>query len=64
VAALDAATRDALSAFHRARYVPDHAGMAIAGDISPAEHGSWSRRSWAAGRSPARRRLWPPIRRN
>ena len=37
VAALDAATRDALSAFHRARYVPDHAGMAIAGDISLAE---------------------------
>ena len=36
-AALDAATRGALAAFHRTRYVPDHAGMAIAGDISPAE---------------------------
>lgn len=36
-AALDAATRDSLAAFHRARYVPDHAAMAIAGDISPAD---------------------------
>jgi zinc protease len=37
VAALDAATRDSLAAFHRARYVPDHAGLAVAGDISLAE---------------------------
>jgi zinc protease len=37
VAALEAATRDALAAFHRARYVPDHAGIAVAGDISPAD---------------------------
>jgi zinc protease len=37
VTALDATTRDALAAFHRARYVPDHAGMAIAGDISLAD---------------------------
>ncbi|PYR20187.1 MAG: hypothetical protein DMF94_12830 [Acidobacteria bacterium] len=37
VAALDAATRGALAAFHRTRYVPDHAGMAVAGDISPAD---------------------------
>src|SRR5712691_6526038 len=36
-AALDAATRGALAAFHRTRYVPDHAGMAVAGDISPAD---------------------------
>jgi zinc protease len=36
-AALDAATRDGLAAFHRAHFVPDHAGMAIAGDISLAE---------------------------
>ena len=37
VAALEAVTRDALASFHRTRYVPDHAGMAIAGDISPAD---------------------------
>jgi len=36
-ASLDAVTRDNLAAFHRARYVPDHAAMAIAGDISPAD---------------------------
>jgi zinc protease len=36
-AALDATTRDHLATFHRTRYVPDHAGMAIAGDISLAE---------------------------
>jgi zinc protease len=33
VAALDKTTHDALTAFHRAHYVPDHAGIAIAGDI-------------------------------
>ena len=37
VAALDQATRDQLAAFHRARYAPDHAGIAIAGDITMAE---------------------------
>ena len=37
LAALDKATRDALMAFHRAHYAPDHAGVAIAGDISMAE---------------------------
>ena len=36
-AAIDKATRDALTTFHRAHYAPDHAGMAIAGDISMAE---------------------------
>ena len=36
-AALDHATRDQLTAFHRAHYAPDHAGIAIAGDISMAE---------------------------
>jgi zinc protease len=36
VAALDKTTRDALATFHRAHYVPDHAGFAIAGDISMA----------------------------
>src|SRR5207248_6410052 len=34
LAALDAAARDSLMEFHRAHYVPDHAAMAIAGDIS------------------------------
>lgn len=32
--ALDAVTRDDLAGFHRSRYVPDHAVLAIAGDIS------------------------------
>jgi zinc protease len=36
VAALDKTSHDALTAFHRAHYVPDHAGIAIAGDISMA----------------------------
>ena len=56
VAALDAATRDALAAFHRARYVPDHAGMAISGDISlagarklvEAKLGGWAKSGAAA----------------
>jgi zinc protease len=37
VAALDGATRDGLTSFHRAHYVPDHAAMAVAGDISMAD---------------------------
>jgi zinc protease len=37
VAALDKTTRADLVAFHRARYVPDHAVIAIAGDISMAD---------------------------
>jgi zinc protease len=35
--ALDAATREQFVKFHQARYVPDHAVLAIAGDISLAE---------------------------
>lgn len=35
--ALDKATREDLAAFHKARYVPDHAAIAVAGDISMAE---------------------------
>jgi zinc protease len=34
---LDKTSRDALVAFHRAHYVPDHAILAIAGDISMAD---------------------------
>jgi zinc protease len=34
--ALDAVTRDQLAAFHRTHYAPDHAVLAIAGDISMA----------------------------
>jgi zinc protease len=34
--ALDKVTRDALVSFHRARFVPDHAVLAIAGDLTPA----------------------------
>jgi zinc protease len=37
VATLDKTTRDDLAKFHRARYVPDYAVIAIAGDISMAE---------------------------
>jgi len=56
VASLDATSPEALSAFHRVRYVPDHAGMAIAGDISPAEArklveaklGAWTKSGAAA----------------
>lgn len=35
--ALDAVNRDALVAFHKSHYVPDHAVLAISGDISLAE---------------------------
>jgi predicted Zn-dependent peptidase len=34
---VDKVTREALGAFHRTHYVPDHAALAIAGDISLAE---------------------------
>ncbi len=34
VGALDRVSRDDLVAFHRSRYVPDHAVLAVAGDIS------------------------------
>ena len=37
IEALDRATRDQLVSFHRAHYAPDHAAMAVAGDISLAE---------------------------
>jgi zinc protease len=51
-ASLDAITREAMIAFHRARYVPDHAAIAFAGDITLAEArkavesrlGGWARR--------------------
>ena len=36
-AVLDKTTRNDLVAFHRARYVPDHAVIAVAGDISMAD---------------------------
>jgi len=37
VDALDKTTREALVAFHRDRYIPDHGVIALAGDISVAE---------------------------
>ena len=51
VEALDKATRADLVAFHQAKYVPDHAAIAISGDISMAEarklvdakFGAWKR---------------------
>jgi zinc protease len=36
-AALDAVTRNALVEFHRAHYLPDHAVLAVAGDITMAD---------------------------
>jgi zinc protease len=36
-ATLDAITREKMVALHRARYVPDHAAIAFAGDITPAQ---------------------------
>ena len=36
VEALDKTTRDALAAFHKSHYVPDHAAIAITGDITMA----------------------------
>ena len=53
---LDKTTRDALVAFHRAHYVPDHAVLAIAGDISLARSAQARRRqARRRGRRPARR---------
>jgi predicted Zn-dependent peptidase len=51
IEALDKATRADLVAFHQAKYVPDHAAIAISGDISMAEarklvdakFGAWKR---------------------
>jgi zinc protease len=37
LAALEGVTHASLAEFHRAHYVPDHAGFAVAGDISMAE---------------------------
>lgn len=53
VESLDKATRADLVAFHQAKYVPDHAAIAISGDISMAEarklvdakFGAWKRAS-------------------
>ena len=50
-AALDAVTHDALAEFHKTHYVPDHAVLAIAGDITVAQarskaeaaFGSWAK---------------------
>jgi predicted Zn-dependent peptidase len=59
--ALDALTRDALVAFHKAHYVPDRALLAVAGDITLAQakakaetaFGAW-KKAGADGRSAAR----------
>jgi predicted Zn-dependent peptidase len=58
VATLDKTTRDDLAKFHRERYLPDYAVLAIAGDISMADalkkvsarFGAWKR---AGGAEPA-----------
>jgi zinc protease len=61
--ALDAVTREALVSFHKAHYVPDHAVLAIAGDISMAQ----ARKvidahlgGWATAGVPAPRTSEPP----
>jgi zinc protease len=58
-ASIDALTRDALVAFHDAHYVPDHAVMAISGDITleqakakvSAALGAWKKSEQAAPRT-------------
>ena len=62
-AALDALTRDALVEFHKTHYVPDHAILAVSGDITPdrakqlaeAAFGGWARsgQALAAPANPA-----------
>ena len=55
VESLDKTTHDSLAAFHKARYVPDHAVIAFAGDLTLADamkkvqarFGEWSRSSSA-----------------
>src|SRR5262245_40809421 len=37
IASLDQTPRQAMAAFHRARYLPDHAAIAVAGDVSVAD---------------------------
>ncbi len=59
IASLDAVTRDEIVAFHRTHYVPDHAAIAIAGDITMAEArrlvtarlGGWQKAGTAAATS-------------
>lgn len=58
IATLDKTTRDDLAKFHRERYVPDHAVIAVAGDISMADamkkisarFGGWKKAGLAAPR--------------
>jgi predicted Zn-dependent peptidase len=64
-AALDALTRDALMEFHKAHYVPDHAVLAVTGDITAAQakqkaeaaFGAWKK----AGTALAAQTPPPPI---
>ncbi len=57
VAALDAVTKPALTDFHRARYVPDHAAIAIAGDVTMAD----ARRLVEAKLGPWKKANVPPV---
>ncbi len=50
---LDAITPEALVEFHKTRYVPDHAAIAFAGDISLAEARKLVETKLAGGRRPA-----------
>ena len=50
---LDAITPEALVEFHKTRYVPDHAAMAFAGDISLAEARKLVETKLSGGRRPA-----------
>ena len=62
-ATLDAITRDAIVAFHRARYVPDHAASPSPATSRWPRPGKPSKPGSAAGRSAARRSRRSPIRR-
>jgi zinc protease len=60
LASLEAVTRDAIVVFHRTHYVPDHAALAIAGDVTMAEArrmveaalGAWAKSGAAKGDIP------------
>ena len=57
-AALDAVTHDALAEFHKAHYVPDHAVLAVAGDITVAQARSKAEAAfgpWAKSGAPLQR---------
>lgn len=64
VEALDKVTRDDLVAFHKSHYVPDHAAIAITGDISMADAKTLVETklaAWANTNSPVPETVDPPM---